>query len=734
MSSVNKLDTPIQYLKTVGPKRAESFNKIGIKTIGDLLYHFPTRYLDRSKILTTREAHNLVEEGFDRELTLIAKVYRSEKKHFNKKQILIVTFRDSDGFLECIWYQGIKYFEGRFKEGETYALSGKPTISRYGKLQLAHPDFDLITIDETTNFFSTGSIIPFYPLPKELKTTNIGEISLRKMIYAILKEYIDYVEEPLPQQLIDKHLLVTIKDALKQIHFPESQKQLSEAKHRFKYEEIFFLELLVALRKFSIKKKIKGHSLKPTGDLIREFVSSLPFELTESQKKVLREIAADLKKEEPTNRLLQGDVGSGKTIVALIAMLIAVDSGYQAALMAPTEILADQHLKNILNFIKNFNSAGNNRIIKVSLLLGSQKKSEREKELQNIETQEADIIVGTHALFEENVRFKNLGLVVIDEQHRFGVVQRAKLVSKGISPDVIVMSATPIPRTLTMTLYGDLDVSVIKEMPKDRIPIKTHLRGESKLPEIYNYILSEAKKGNQSFIVYPLVEESEKLDLKAAEEHYQELSSTFFKDVNVGLVHGKMKWQEKEAVMTQFSQKKFDILIATIVIEVGIDIPNATIMLINDAHRFGLSQLHQLRGRVGRGNKQSHCILVTKDEIAAASTRLTKPVELLSSIQLEKYKAAVRLQTMVQTNDGFKIAEVDMRLRGPGDIFGIKQSGYPDLKFIDLNSDIEIIQQAKEDAFKIISEDFSLNKPENISIRKKLITYYSDNLRYAKIG
>jgi ATP-dependent DNA helicase RecG len=415
-------------------------------------------------------------------------------------------------------------------------------------------------------------------------------------------------------------------------------------------------------------------------------------------------------------------------------MLIAVDNGFQAAIMAPTEILADQHAKNISAMMKKLRENFPEREIRVSLLLGGQKKSERERRLQEIELQEADIIVGTHALFEEKVNYKNLGLVVIDEQHRFGVRQRAKLQSKGKTPEVLVMSATPIPRTISMTIYGDLDVSVIDEMPKNRKPIKTVLRGEKKLPEIFKFIIDKSKEGYQTFIVYPLVEESDKLELKAAETFYEELKKTYLKNLKLGLIHGRMSWQEKEEKMLGFLKKEFDVLVSTTVIEVGIDIPDANIILINDAHRFGLSQLHQLRGRVGRSDKQAYCILVTKDEIVQYNIQQRLDLDYLSSAMIEKYKSAIRLQTMVKTNNGFEIAETDLKLRGPGDIFSTKQSGFPDLKHADLIHDADLISLTKNIAFDLINKDPSLDSPSNSVVRKNLIKHYSDNLQYAKIA
>ncbi len=728
------LDTSVQYIKTVGPKRAEAFEKANLKTIRDLLFYFPSRYLDRSTLLTSGKAYNVIEKGYEGELTIIGKVVDKERKHFGKKDILKITLRDSDGFFECVWFQGAKYFVDRFQESDTFAISGKPTISKFGQLTFAHPDFDKISDDESQVFYSTGKIIPFYRIPKELKNYNIGDLSFRKIISYAIDSYVDYVEESLPARLIKKNNLSALSVTVKNLHQPESFLQIAEAKKRLKYEELFYIEVLVASRKNNYKTKLTGNSFSIKTELVTSFIKNLSFELTSAQKKVLKEILSDMKLSQPMNRLLQGDVGSGKTIVALIAMLVVVDCGYQAALMAPTEILADQHARNISKLISAFSKNYFSKEIKISLIVGGQAKSKREKELEEVGLQQSDIIVGTHALFEERVHFNKLGLIVVDEQHRFGVVQRAKLIGKGITPDVLIMSATPIPRTLTMTLYGDLDVSVINEMPKNRIPIKTYLRGESKLHDIYNYIITKHAEGNKAFIVYPLVEESEKLELKAAESYYNELTKTFFKDLNVGLIHGRMKWREKEDVMLLFAAGKYDVLISTTVIEVGIDVPDANIIVINDAHRFGLSQLHQLRGRVGRGNKQAYCILVTKDEWVASSNRLNEKLEFLSTAQLEKFKSSVRLQTMVKYLDGFKIAEVDMKLRGPGDIFGIKQSGFPELKYSDITSDVEILVNAKQDAFELVEKDQHIMYDENAVVRKNLLEHYSSKLNYAKIG
>jgi len=727
------LEGSVQFLKSIGPKRADAFAKIGIRTIRDLLYYFPRKHLDRTTTVSAGKAFNLVSSGYDYDITVMGRVQGTDTKRIGRKEILIVDMGDSSGYFECVWFQGAQYFSKTFSGGEYFAVSGKPVISKFGVLQFVHPDFDKISKDESDRFLNTGGIIPFYSLPKELRATAIGDFNLRRIIHNAVEDYANYLEETLPQEVLASNKLIGIREAVKNFHYPENYEQLHNAVKRFKFEELFYLEILVALKKSSYKSKTKGTSKLIRSSLVKDFLKILPFELTASQLKVLSQMRKDLESEYPMNRLLQGDVGSGKTIVALISMLIAVDNGYQAALMAPTEILADQHAKNISKMMNQlYESSG--RKIKVSLMLGGQKKSVRKKNLEEIELREADIIIGTHALFEEDVSFGKLGLIVVDEQHRFGVAQRAKLRAKGIDPDILIMSATPIPRTLSMTLYGDLDTSIINEMPKNRIPVKTFLRGERRLPEIYGFIKQKAAEGDQAFIVYPLVEESAKLELKAAETLYEELKDGYLGELKVGLIHGRMSWQEKEEKMMLFLAKEYDVLISTTVIEVGIDIPDANVIVINDAQRFGLSQLHQLRGRVGRGGRQAYCILVSRDDYIISVQKIKLDEEFLTSSQREKFKAAVRLNTMVKHTDGFKIAEIDLKLRGPGDIFGIKQSGFPELKFTDLTADTEIIIAAKKAAFNIIETDPTLSSPSFRLIKKFLYEYYSENLKYADIA
>ena len=673
------INSSVQYLKSIGPKKAELFSTIGITTVHDLLYFFPSRYLDRTTILDSSKVSNFVASGYKNEITIIGKVVDTEEIRYGKRAILKISFKDDKGFFECVWFRGIKFFRNRFIEDDYYAISAKPVITKYGHLQFAHPDFDKLSSSESVDFMNTGKIIPFYRVPMELKKSNLGDLSFRKVISAAVTQCIDEINETLPENIISSNNLLDIKATIKNKHFPESTGLLDRANYRLKFEELFYIESLIALKKRKQKKK-NGISYKVDVPLVKEFLNSLSFKLTKAQLNALHDIRLDLESSTPMNRLLQGDVGSGKTIVALISLLIAVSNNKQAAFMAPTEILAIQHFNNLKEMLAKFP-------INVELLLGGQKAKEKKETYGKMADGLPAIYVGTHALIEERAKFSNLGLVIVDEQHRFGVAQRSRLITKSYAPDVLVMTATPIPRTLTMTMYGDLDVTIIDEMPKDRIPIKTYLRSDSKLDKIYKFIIDSVDKGFQAFIVYPLVEESDKLDLKAAEQYFEDLNNSVFSNYKVGLIHGKMKWDEKKDTMQKFAEKEFDILISTTVIEVGIDIPNANIMVINDAHRFGLSQLHQLRGRIGRGSEQGHCILVTSDALSKKQFDSAFNFDFLSDVQIQKNKTIIRLNSLVNHISGFKLAEIDMKLRGPGDIYGLKQSGLPDFKYANLVED-----------------------------------------------
>lgn len=723
----SELSKSVQFLKSIGPKRAESFSKIGINTIYDLLMYFPTKYLDRSNIQTSIKVVQYVVDGYEGEVTIVGKVVETETHYYNRKQVFKVRMKDSTGFFECVWFQGAKYFTNVFHEGDYFAISAKPVITKYGHLQFAHPDFDRFVELESKEFLNTGRIIPFYRLPKQLKETNIGDFSLRRIIFSAVEVYCDKIEESLPNEIINKNQLIPLKETVKILHSPPNQESLVKAKHRIKFEEIFFFECMIALRKSLYSTRTKGRPFQAKSATLKQFLKTLPFELTASQLKVLSEIRKDLESSIPMNRLLQGDVGSGKTIVALISMIIAISNSTQCALMAPTEILADQHFKRISKMVEPLG-------IIVKLVLGSQNKAERDRTQSDVSSGKVDLVIGTHALIEDKVEFKSLGLVVIDEQHRFGVLQRSVLSKKGSTPNVLVMTATPIPRTLSMTLYGDLDVSTIDEMPRDRIPIKTILRGERKLPAILEFIKKKSAEGNQSFIVYPLVDESEKLELKAATKHFEELKNEQLKDLRLALIHGKMKWQEKENIMNEFAEGKYDVLVSTTVIEVGIDIPMANVIVINDSHRFGLSQLHQLRGRVGRNNLQAYCILITKDELAVRSNQFNFETEFASQAQLDKSRAIVRLNAMVKSNNGFELSEIDFKLRGPGNIFGTEQSGLPEFKYINIVEDIQLIQQAKDSAFKIIESDPQLIQDTNSIVKKILKDKFSSKVELSHIA
>lgn len=723
----SELAKSVQYLKSIGPKRAESFAQIGIYTIYDLLFYFPTKYLDRSSILSSIKVVQYVSDGYDGEVTIIGKVVDAETHYYNKKQILKVRMKDATGFYECVWFNGAKFFNNYFHEGEYFAVSGKPIITKYGHLQFAHPDFDKLAEAESRDFLNTGKIIPFYRLPKQLKETNIGDFSLRRIIYSAVDLYSDKVDETLPNDILESFSLLRLKESIKALHMPNNFVELNNARQRMKFEEIFYFECMVALRKKLFSSHHTGISFRAKSDPLKIFLGQLPFELTSSQLKVLTEIRKDLESKIPMNRLLQGDVGSGKTIVALISVVIAISNGYQCAFMAPTEILADQHYKRISKMLTYLGFV-------TDILIGGQKKADRDTILARISTGKTNLVIGTHALIEDNVAFKKLGLVVIDEQHRFGVLQRLELAKKGEQPNILVMTATPIPRTLSMTLYGDLDVSTIEELPKERKQIKTSLRGESKLPAIFDFVKKKSEEGVQSFIVYPLVEESDKLELKAATKHFEELQNEHMRDLRLGLIHGKMKWQEKENIMIAFAEGKFDVLVSTTVIEVGIDIPNANIIIINDAHRFGLSQLHQLRGRVGRSNEQAYCILVTKDELAVRSNNFGLEHDFLSPQMIERNKALIRLNAMVKTTNGFELSEIDFKLRGPGNIFGTEQSGLPEFKFINLVDDVQLIQQAKDSAFQLISNDPELLSENNFVIKSVLKNKFSSKVQLSHIA
>jgi ATP-dependent DNA helicase RecG len=701
----------IKYLKGVGEKRAAAFKSIGISRPEDFLKFIPRIYLEKISI---RDLRN----HFGENVVIFGKVVDVEHP-LKKQQPLRIFLNDGTGTTEIPFFGKSEFRSKQFRLNDNYLFWGKVNEG-YGftKYKLDYRDHMKIDLsDRTDSDFLKFPYFPVYELSDVLKKTWIKPLLLSKIVFSafatLLKENANLTEETLPEYIIKSANLPLKKDSILRINFPLQFSDVETARKRLAFEELFYLQLIFALKKRSIKNEVKGISfIKSTDKLKTDFEKACGFELTNSQNRVIDEIYSDMKSESVMNRLLQGDVGSGKTIVAVFAMLVAVQNGYQAAIMCPTEILAEQHFSTISNFLKVYNSLSGENITS-TLLVGGQKKKLREELLSDISLGNSNIIIGTHALIQEKVEFKNLGFVVIDEQHKFGVMQRAKLKEKGLNPDVLVMTATPIPRTLSLTYYGDLDVSVINELPGNRKPIITKLSSEEKKAEIYNFVKKEIDLGRQVYIIYPLIEESENMDLKSAEENYLLLKETVFRDYKVGMIHGRILSYEKDEVMQNFKNRKINVLVSTTVIEVGIDIPNATIMIIEEAQRFGLSQLHQLRGRVGRGSEQSYCILIAKnlDEVS------------------EK-----RLDILCRTNDGFVIAETDMEIRGPGEFFGIRQSGILNFSCTDLNKDKQLLFRARDIAFNIIDSDPHLRKAENEVIKNHFLKNFKDAIYLMRVA
>lgn len=687
----------LSKLPLLSTKRLEALNSMGIFTFMDLLYTFPNRYIDRSNIQFIK---NL--SGSGEEVTISGKIIKSEEVGFGKKKRLEVSLSDGTGIIKGIWFRGGNYIKRSLQPGSIVAFFGQ--VKQYGhSMNIAHPDISSISNEGDLNDFSR--LIPIYPANKEFSKTRITSSLIQQWITLILKEV--KTEEFIPHYILNELKLPELKLALTWIHNPNSHQEYKRAIDRFKFEELFLFELSIAKIKYSISKSNKGHVLthfKPNTSIF--FNEKLPFQLTDGQKSALSEIKHDLKSGLQMNRLIQGDVGSGKTIVAIGAMLMAIDNGFQAAFAAPTEILAEQHYHTLTHYLNDLN-------ISVGLIIGGQKTNLRSQVLESIEKGTYDMIVGTHAIFQENVKFQNLGLAVIDEQHRFGVKQRANLLSKGNHPHLMVMSATPIPRSLAMTLYADLDISVIKGLPLGRKPIETIIKRDTQREEVFQFVNKNLYEGGQVYIIYPLVEESEVLDLKDATAGYEKIKQRF-PDYTVGIIHGRMNTDEKEKTMRAFNDNKIQILVSTTVIEVGVDIPNASIMIIEHAERFGLSQLHQLRGRIGRGNRQSFCFLIPDVKVSKAG--------------------AYRLKTMVETNDGFRIAEADLKLRGPGDFLGTKQSGLPDFKTADIVEDQLILQQAKMYASKLMSIDLELLDIKHSKLRNIFLPYFEHKKEFYGLG
>jgi ATP-dependent DNA helicase RecG len=680
------LQTPIEYLKGVGPQRGELLRKeLGIHRYADLVNFFPNRYIDRTRYYKINEL-----QKNDSEVQIIGKIINSKTVEFGKaKKRLVATFVDETGQIELTWFQGHKWIRDSLKLNIPYVIFGK--VSFFGNtFNMAHPEMELFSEHEQS---LRSAMQPVYPSTENLTNRGISNRVINKMMQQIFIETQAKFAETLPQYLIDELKLIPKNAALFNIHFPKSQDLLAKAQFRLKFEELFFIQLQLITKNLVRKHKIKGHTFTIVGDNFNNFFQNhLPFELTNAQKKVLKEIRNDMGTNAQMNRLLQGDVGSGKTIVALMSMLIALDNGFQSCLMAPTEILANQHYNDLSELAKKLN-------VNIKILTGSTKIADRKIIHEELENGSLHILIGTHALLEDKVQFNNLGLAIIDEQHRFGVEQRSKLWKKNeIPPHILVMTATPIPRTLAMSLYGDLDISVIDELPPGRKPIQTVHRYDSNRLKVWKFIKDEIVKGRQIYIVYPLIQESETMDYKDLMDGYESISRDFpLLQYSISIVHGKMKPADKDAEMKRFAEGKTNIMVATTVIEVGVNIPNASVMIIESAERFGLSQLHQLRGRVGRGAEQSYCILMTSFKLSSDSK--------------------IRIETMCQTNDGFEIAEVDLKLRGPGDIMGKQQSGVLNLQIADLVRDKDILLVARNEALKLLKKDPLMNLPEHQTLR-----------------
>lgn len=694
------LKTDIKYITGVGPQKKDILKReIGIETYGDLLEYYPYKYVDRSHIYTISSLSP--DMPF---VQIKGRILSFESFQMGvKKKRLVAHFGDGTGVVDLVWFSGTQYVSKNYKTGVEYIVFGKPTIFG-GRFQISHPELDLA---ENLQLSEMG-MQPFYVTTERMKNSGLSSRSLEKIVKALLSR-LPPQPETLPDYITAPLHLVSRDAAIRGVHYPHTQMEMQKARERLKFEELFYVQLNILRYTANHRRKYRGYLLPRIGEHFNSFFKqNLKFELTGAQKRVMHEIQADMNTGRQMNRLVQGDVGSGKTLVALMAMLIAVDNGFQACMMAPTEILAEQHLATIKDFLKGLN-------VRVELLTGIVKGKKRKEILEGVVTGDVHILVGTHAVIEETVQFHNLGLAVVDEQHRFGVAQRAKLWAKNQNPPhILVMTATPIPRTLAMTIYGDLDISVIDELPPGRKPIQTLHKYDNQMTTLYNGIRQQITLGRQVYIVYPLISESEKMDLKNLEDGFEQLQN-IFPDYRMSKVHGRMKPAEKEAEMQRFASGETQILVATTVIEVGVNVPNASVMVIMEAQRFGLSQLHQLRGRVGRGADQSYCILVSGHELSAETRK--------------------RLEIMTETNDGFRIAEADLKLRGPGDLEGTQQSGLAfDLKIADIARDGQLVQLARDEAQKIIDEDPECNSQRHALLWRRLNELRSDSVDWAQIS
>ncbi|WP_024995077.1 ATP-dependent DNA helicase RecG [Phocaeicola paurosaccharolyticus] len=690
----------IKYLQGVGPQRASVLNKeINIYTLNDLLHYYPYKYIDRSRLYYISEI-----DGEMPYIQIKGTILSFETLGEGRQRRLVAHFSDGTGIIDLIWFQGIKYITSKYKVREEYIVFGKPTVFN-GRYNIAHPDID--KADDIA--LSSLGLRPYYNTTEKMKRGNLNSHAVEKLMQNALNLLKEPIAETLPQYIIDEHHLISLDKAIHEIHFPHSADRLRKAQYRLKFEELFYIQLNILRYSKERQMKFRGLNFSKVGDYFNDFYfNNLPFQLTGAQKRVIKEIRNDTGSGRQMNRLLQGDVGSGKTLVALMSMLIALDNGYQACMMAPTEILAQQHYESLKKLLFGMN-------VRVELLTGSIKGKKREAILNALLTGDVNILIGTHAVLEDNVNFSSLGIVVIDEQHRFGVAQRAKLWSKSNTPPhILVMTATPIPRTLAMTLYGDLDVSVIDELPPGRKPIKTVHQFDNRRHSLYESIRKQIEEGRQIYIVYPLIKESEKIDIKNLEEGYEHVCEEF-PQYKVSVVHGKMKPGDKEEEMQKFVTGETQIMVATTVIEVGVNVPNASVMVIENAERFGLSQLHQLRGRVGRGADQSYCILVTGYKLSEETRK--------------------RIQIMVDTNDGFEIAEADLKLRGPGDLEGTQQSGIAfDLKIANLAKDGQIVQYVRNVAEKVIDNPNFEQLNENKKLWEQLKLLRKNDVNWSVIS
>ncbi|MFK8289590.1 ATP-dependent DNA helicase RecG [Capnocytophaga canimorsus] len=678
------LHTPIVYLRGVGTQRAELLkSELGIHQFQDLLNLFPNRYIDRTRFYKISELQNN-----SAEVQIVGKIIHLKTVSSGNNNRLVATFTDDISTMELVWFKGIKWLRDTLKINEPYVIYGKINWFN-GAFSMPHPEMDLVADFNQT---MGNTIQPVYPSTEKLSKRGVTNRVIRQLMQNLFQDVGKAFYETLPHSILSSLNLISKSEALVNIHFPKSQELLGKAQTRLKFEELFYIQLQLVRKNILQKQRFKGFTFDKVGEVFSDFYNNrLPFSLTQAQKRVLKEIRNDVGSNAQMNRLLQGDVGSGKTIVALMAMLLAIDNGFQACLMAPTEILASQHFQSISELLEGSS-------VTVSLLTGSTKNSQRKIIDEQLQEGSLQILVGTHALLEDKVKFKNLGFAIIDEQHRFGVEQRSKLWKKNHRPPhILVMTATPIPRTLAMSVYGDLDISIIDELPPGRKPIQTVHRYENHRAKVYEFIKKEIDQGRQAYVVYPLIEESESLDFKNLTEGFEYIENSFPRPkYQVSMVHGRMKPAEKDAEMEKFKQGITQIMVATTVIEVGVNVPNASVMVIESAERFGLSQLHQLRGRVGRGNQQSYCILLTGNKLGSDSL--------------------TRMQTMTQTNDGFQIAEVDLKLRGPGDLMGTQQSGVLALKIADLVKDQTLLRAARAEAIQLLKSDPELKTPENRTV------------------